>query len=66
MSNCTQTLKLLGHMSKMTYVYDVTKTRMRNLINVDGLFDYERNFKACIIKAKLNGFDFIYLTEYDR
>ena len=53
-------------MSKMTYVYDVTKTRMRNLINVDGLFDYKRNFKASIIEAKLNGLPFIYLTEYDR
>ena len=65
-SNCTQEMEVKGQKSEMTYVYDVTKTRERNLINVDELFDYERNYKASVIRSRINGTEFIYLTEYDR
>ena len=51
---------------RLSYLFDVTKVEKRNFIQVDGQFDYGRNFKASIIRSNLSGSQFIYFTEYDR
>ena len=51
---------------RLSYLFDVTKVEKRNFIQVDGQFDYGRNFKASIIRSNLSGTQFIYFTEYDR